>query len=161
TLLRPGGPESLQAQLEGGVPGLELDLRLAHNGGTVIGLLRWKRAGSPRLHRQHHVRKLVEDANTSPETTCSSSSRSQWRNLESGGLAVYASPENEKPFLEKNLLRREGRPEKIQTKAVSCQGNGPHQLADYLNLFSLQNSKAELEEQWSKDGPAPRYHSQL
>ncbi|KAJ8784310.1 hypothetical protein J1605_008461, partial [Eschrichtius robustus] len=41
-LLRPGGPESLQAQLEGGVPGLELDLSLSHNRGSVIGLLRWK-----------------------------------------------------------------------------------------------------------------------
>ncbi|TKC49487.1 hypothetical protein EI555_020976, partial [Monodon monoceros] len=91
-----GSPESLQAQLERGVPGLELDLSLSHNRSSVIGLLRWKA-----LLAQMGRKPAPAPATPRPQA----------------GLAVYASPENEKPFQEENLLRQEGRVEKIQTKA--------------------------------------------
>ncbi|XP_028010087.2 39S ribosomal protein L9, mitochondrial isoform X2 [Eptesicus fuscus] len=130
----------LRPQLEAGTPGLERGFSLSHNRGTVIVERWWKvpLAGlcrKPRLHRRHRVYRLVEDTKHRPKDNLEliltqsveelgvrgdlvSVKKSVGRNkLLPQGLAVYASPENKKLFEEEKLLRKEGKLEKIQTKA--------------------------------------------
>uniref|UniRef100_A0A8C6GA02 Large ribosomal subunit protein bL9m n=2 Tax=Mus TaxID=862507 RepID=A0A8C6GA02_MUSSI len=128
----------------GGVAGCSLRT-LAHpslpdHQSTVIVERWWKvplagEGRKPHLHRRHRVYKLVEDTKHRPKDNLEliltqsvdeigvrgdlvSVKKSVGRNkLLSQGLAVYASPENRKLFEEEKSLRREGKLEKIQTKA--------------------------------------------
>ncbi|EDL38733.1 large ribosomal subunit protein bL9m isoform 1 [Mus musculus] len=137
--LRQGGIRELfRPRIEGSTPGR--DFSLSHYQSTVIVERWWKvplagEGRKPHLHRRHRVYKLVEDTKHRPKDNLEliltqsvdeigvrgdlvSVKKSVGRNkLLSQGLAVYASPENRKLFEEEKSLRREGKLEKIQTKA--------------------------------------------
>ncbi|XP_006861498.1 PREDICTED: 39S ribosomal protein L9, mitochondrial [Chrysochloris asiatica] len=139
-LLRGGVRELFWPRLGAGSPGVERDFSLSHNRGTVIVERCWKvplagEGKKPRLRRRHRVYKLVEDTKHQPKDKLEliltqsvdelgvrgdlvSVKKSVGRNqLLPQGLAVYASPENKKLFEEEKLLRKEGKLERIQTKA--------------------------------------------
>ncbi|XP_044532105.1 39S ribosomal protein L9, mitochondrial [Gracilinanus agilis] len=131
--------QRLLPQLGAGTPSLERSLSLSHSRNTVIVERWWKvplaaEGRKPQLRRRHRVYRLVEDTQHKPQGTMEliltktvenlgirgdtvTVKKSLGRNkLLPQGLAVYPSPENKKIFEAENLLRQEGKLEKLQTK---------------------------------------------